>query len=203
MEFLLRTRHPELKLTFFRGTTGGGTFATGVKNLPVWLGDFKPTVVLFNYGGNDAAAGPKGIPQFELNMQKCFDIVRDSGARALFMTPQSADVRVSGQLAFELRRSYSDLMLSFGREKGWTIYDTHHPLETYQLDSRKAIPDFTINKDRIHLNDSAYVEWGFCLYDQMSPPAVESSAELSADGRVVTSKNCTISRARQTPLRRT
>src|ERR1700709_603361 len=43
MEFLLRTRHPELNLTFGRSTTGGGTFLTGIKNLPVWLGDFKPT----------------------------------------------------------------------------------------------------------------------------------------------------------------
>src|SRR5207248_1150592 len=47
MEFLLRTRHPELKLVFFRGTTGGGTFASGLKYLPSWLDQAKPTYVLF------------------------------------------------------------------------------------------------------------------------------------------------------------
>ena len=48
MEFLLRTRHPELKLTFKRYSTGGGTFATGLQNLDKWLADGKPTVVFFN-----------------------------------------------------------------------------------------------------------------------------------------------------------
>src|SRR5688500_19042651 len=64
VEFLLRTRHPELGLTFKRFTTGGGSFATGLKNLDKWLADFKPTLVIFNYGGNDANAGEKGLPQF-------------------------------------------------------------------------------------------------------------------------------------------
>src|SRR5687768_8525670 len=54
MEFLLRTRHPELQLSFKKFSTGGGTFATGVQNLDKWLADFQPTVVFLNYGGNDA-----------------------------------------------------------------------------------------------------------------------------------------------------
>ena len=37
-----------------------------IKNLTVWMGDFKPTVVLYNYGANDASAGVKGIPQFKV-----------------------------------------------------------------------------------------------------------------------------------------
>src|SRR5947209_19555461 len=57
VEFLLRTRHPQLKLTFKKFSTGGGTFATGVANLDTWLGHFKPTEVFFNYGSNDASAG--------------------------------------------------------------------------------------------------------------------------------------------------
>src|SRR5947209_3588223 len=63
VEFLLRTRHPELKLEFKRFTTGGGSFATGLDKLDGWLADFKPTVVLFNYGSNDAGAGTKGLPK--------------------------------------------------------------------------------------------------------------------------------------------
>src|SRR5437660_6649444 len=59
MEFLLRTRHPGLKLTFKKYSTGGGTFATGLANLDKWLGDGKPTLVFFNYGSNDAGAGER------------------------------------------------------------------------------------------------------------------------------------------------
>src|SRR5436309_6626190 len=34
MEFLLRSRHPELNLGFSRHSTGGGTFVTGSSRLP-------------------------------------------------------------------------------------------------------------------------------------------------------------------------
>ena len=57
MEFLLRTRHPDLQLSFKKFSTGGGTFATGLQKLDGWLDDFKPTVVVLNYGSNDAARG--------------------------------------------------------------------------------------------------------------------------------------------------
>ena len=71
MEFLLRTRHPELQLTFKRYSTGGGTFATGLQNLDKWLADGKPTVVFFNYGSNDAAAAEKGLPPLKDNIATC------------------------------------------------------------------------------------------------------------------------------------
>ena len=193
MEFMLRTRHPDLNLTFARSTTGGGTFLTGIKNLPVWLSDFKPTVVLFNYGGNDAAPGVKGIPQFKLNMQKNIDIAKDTGARVLLMTHQSGDVRAASQVPFDNRKLYAETMLAFAQENGWTMYDTHHPLEALQLDCQRDTRDFTLNKDRIHLTDSAYVAWGFYLYDCMNPPVVESSAELNVSGRVLRETHCKIS----------
>lgn len=46
---------------------------------------------------------------------------------------------------------------------------------------------------RIHLTDSAYVAWGFYLYDCMNPPVVESSAELNVSGRVLRETHCKIS----------
>src|SRR4028118_409703 len=49
IEFLLRTRHPDLNLRFQRFTTGSGTFHTALQNLDKWLGEFKPTLVVFNY----------------------------------------------------------------------------------------------------------------------------------------------------------
>lgn len=199
LEFLLRTRHPELHLAFNRGTTGGGTFLTGVKNLPVWLNDFKPTYVLFNYGGNDAGAGAKGVAAFKLNMQKCAELVLDTNARLGFTTHQSGDVRVTAPLPYEARRLYAEEMLKFAREKDWTVYDSHHALEAYQLNEQLEVPDFTINKDRIHLTDSAYVAWGFFLYERMNPPDVESAAELTADGAVSAQRGCKISEISYTP----
>ncbi len=45
MEFLLRSRHPELQLEFVRHSTGGGTFATCAARIPDWLEGSKPTLV--------------------------------------------------------------------------------------------------------------------------------------------------------------
>ena len=199
LEFLLRTRHPELHLTFNRGTTGGGTFLTGVKNLPVWLNDFKPTYVLYNYGGNDAGAGAKGVASFKLNMQKCAELALEANARVGFTTHQSGDVRVTAPQPFEARRLYAEEMLKFALEKEWPIYDTHHPLETFQQNEQLEISDFTINKDRIHLTDSAYVAWGFYLYERMNPPDAESVAELTADGAVSAQRGCKISELTHAP----
>ena len=64
VEFLLRTRHPGLGLRFRRFSTGGGTFATGLEHLGGWLDEFRPTVVVFNYCGNDAGAGRRGLARF-------------------------------------------------------------------------------------------------------------------------------------------
>jgi lysophospholipase L1-like esterase len=192
MEYLLRTRHPGLKLQFRRFTTGGGTFATGLENLDAWLDDFPPTLVFFNYGGNDAAAGEAGLPRFRENMQRCVAKATARGARVVLITPQAADVRKSGEKAAARRRLYAEAMLDHGREKGWAVVDTHHPLAEMQHAVQGEDPSYTMLKDTIHLTDAAYVAWGFLLYDRLDPPAAESAATLSADGGVGATTHCAI-----------
>jgi lysophospholipase L1-like esterase len=192
MEFLLRTRHPDLRLTFQKFSTGGGTFATGVEHLDAWLTDFKPTVVFLNYGGNDADAGEQGLPQFKENMEKCVGKIEAAGARLVLVTPQAADVRKAGEAPAARRRLYAETMLAFAKDKGWAVVDTHHPLEALQLAGEKADKDYTILKDKIHLTDSAYVAWGVYLYERLTPPAGESRAVLTADGKVTKTARCAV-----------
>lgn len=191
LEFLLRTRHPELKMTFARQTTGGGTFLTGTEQLSTWLEETKPTLVLFNYGANDAAAGAAGLAKFEDNMRKCVEEAMNTGARVLLVTPQSADVRKTKAGGAEKRKLYAETMIEYCKQKGWTILDTHHALEALQLSAQQDYPAYTINKDVIHLNDAAYVAWGYFLYQRMDV-ARESYAEISADGKLVSMNHCKI-----------
>ncbi len=192
MEFLLRTRHPDLRLTFQKFSTGGGTFATGVEHLDAWLADFKPTVVFLNYGGNDAEAGEAGLPRFKENMEKCVAKATAVGARVVLLTPQAADVRKSGEAPAARRRLYAETMLAFGKDKGWPVVDTHHPLEALQREGEKADKDYTINKDKIHLTDPGYVAWGYFLYERLAPPACESKAVLTADGKTTATTRCAV-----------
>lgn len=193
MQFLLNTRHPELKLTFGKFTTGGGTFATGIDKIDGWLTPFKPTVVVFNYGGNDAGGGEKGLPQFKKNMEGAMEKVRGHGvARVVFMTPQNADVRKSGKAPAERRALYADAMRTFGKEKGWPIIDVHTPLGELQAAGQKDDDAYTILSDTIHLTTPAYIAWAYFAYDSFVPPAPESVASLAADGTILAAVNCKI-----------
>jgi lysophospholipase L1-like esterase len=193
MEFLLRTRHPELKLTFKRYSTGGGTFATGLQNLDKWLADGKPTLVFFNYGTNDAAAAEKGLPTLKDNIGKCVTKAKAAGARVLLLTPQAADVRKSGAVAAQRREMYAEAMLEFAKDKAWPpVVDVFHPLADLQKNGQKDDDSYTILKDTIHLTNPAYVGWGYLLYERLNPTLIESSASLTADGKVAGTNRCRI-----------
>ncbi|MCA1685831.1 MAG: GDSL-type esterase/lipase family protein, partial [Planctomycetia bacterium] len=192
MEFLLRTRHPGLRLEFQQFSTGGGTFQTCRENIERWLDEFHPTVVFLNYGGNDASAGEEGLDRFKENMEHCVAKVKARGARVVLMTPQAADRRKSGVAAAAKRTMYAETMLSYGRERGWTVVDIHHPLQSMQLANQEVDPDYTMLRDSIHLTPPAYVGWAFLLFDRLDLPFVRSSVSLTADGEVGVTENCQV-----------
>jgi lysophospholipase L1-like esterase len=196
MEFLLRTRHPELNLSFKKFSTGGGTFATGLQNLDKWLGEFKPTVVFFNYGSNDAGAGEKGLPALKENMEKALTRAKETGARVVFMTPQGADVRKAGEVPAGRRKLYAETMVTLAKEKGWQLVDVHRPLDALQQGGQKDDPAYTILRDNIHLTDPAYVAWGYFLYEGLDPPGGRTAATLTATGEVKATARCKIEDAR-------
>jgi lysophospholipase L1-like esterase len=196
IEFLLRTRHPDLNLEFKRFTTGGGTFATGLQKLDGWLEEYKPTVVLFNYGGNDAVAGEKGLPKFKEQCEQCVAKAKAAGARPLLMTPQAADIRKAGEKPAGNRKLYAEEMIGFAKEKGWPVIDTHHPLQNLQDRAQKDSDAYTILKDNIHLTEPAYIGWGYFLYEQLNAPTAVSTATLTAKGEVRAATGCQISDAK-------
>lgn len=191
VEFLLKTRHPELNLTFARHSTGSGTYAEGLKRLPDWLERSQPNIVFFNYGANDALYGERGIESFHSAMRDCTELAQRSGARVFHLTPQAGDMRVSGEASLFRRKHYAEDMLAFGAKNGWAIIDVFHPLEALQLKQQGTMPAYTINSDIIHLTDSAYVAWGFLLYDSLNPPQAESRLELDASSKkMIAALNC-------------
>ncbi len=185
MEFLLRTRHPDLDLSFKKFSTGGGTFGTGVQNLDKWLDDFHPTVVVFNYGSNDAGAGEKGLPQLKENIVKCVAKAESAKARVLFSLFQGADVRKAGAEAAARRKLYAEAQLAFCKEKGWPVVDVFHPIDELQLKGQKDDDKYTILRDTIHLTDPAYIAWGYYLYDGLKMKGGVSELVLSVSSNGV------------------
>jgi len=191
LEFLLRTRHPDLPLKFDKRGVGGGSFTMAVREISGILAKSKPTVVFFNFGGNDATRGPKGVPLVNQVMAEAVARVKASGARPILLTPQPGDDRMAGARNDYLGL-YAKEMMTFARDEGLLALDTYQPLEDMQNLRQNEVSDFTINKDRIHLTDSAYVAWGFFIYEGMNPPVAESYVELSADGKVIGTVNCSV-----------
>jgi len=191
-EFLMRTRHPELKLTFKRAGFGGSTFVKNLPGLPALLEKHKPTVVILNFGGNDANSGEAGLPAFKENIGKTVAAIEAAGARAIVMSHQPGDKRKAGEKAAACRTLYARAMLDHCRENNWLAVDTHTGLLNLQASAEKENPAFTINKDNIHLTTAAYVAWGLFLYAELKPPAAESFAELDATGKITAAKGCAI-----------
>ncbi len=141
-----------------------------------------------NYGCNDAALGKAALDEFRGNMDQCVKRVRSTGARVVLMTPQSGDIRQTGDAPYYRRKHYADEMLAM--EWG-SIVDVHHPLEELQAKGQKIDDNYTINSDHIHLTDSAYVAWGYFLYEGLNPPDVESVLEIDAhNGLIRSAENC-------------
>jgi hypothetical protein len=193
MEFLLRTRHPELNLTFMRqGNPANGTFATCFDGLPKWLSDFKPTIVFFQYGGNDTRKGDAGLDEMRANMVKCYDKVKSTNANIFFITPQAVDAKKEPEMA-KIFDTYVENMLAFGKEKNWQMVDTHRPLDVFYRSVQKDNPAFVFTEYHSHLCAPGYMAWGFIQYDLLNPPAAVSSAEIDASGKVIATTKCKIS----------
>jgi lysophospholipase L1-like esterase len=181
-----------MQLDFRTFSEGGGTFRGCRERLDRWLEAEHPDVVFFNYGANDARAGAAGLAEFQEEMERCVLLAQKRGARVVLITPQAADLRKSGPKAAAQRTLYAETMLSFGRARGWTVVDIHHPLDLLQRGGRAADPQFSILRDPIHLTHAAYVAWGSFLYDRLDLPLVRSAATLTARGVVEAAENCVI-----------
>ncbi len=193
MEFLLRTRHPELQLQFRKFSTGGGTFATGSMNLDRWLDDFQPTVVFLNFGGNDANAGEKGLAKYKENIAACVAKIEAKKARVVFTGFQGADTRKAGEEPAARRKVYFDAQLAFCKEKGWPIVDVFRPTNELQMQAQKADDKYSILRDKIHLTDPAYLAWGFYLYDGLRIPPVVNEVTIDMKAlKVVSEAGCTV-----------
>lgn len=193
VEFLLRTRQPQLKLNFQISSTGGGTFATGLENFDNWTRDFKPTLIVLNYGVNDAVAGEAGLPLLKTEMAQLIAKGQALGARVLLTSPQAGDARQSSLLETGQRKLYAETMLAEGDQKGWPVVDVFHPLEALQVAEQAVDPTYTINSDHIHLTPAAYIAWGYFLYDALNAPPTESWAALMAAGTITHTQGCKIS----------
>ena len=104
LETELTSRIPQRGVTFrnlgWSGDTVGGiaraVFGTpeqGFVRLTKDLSGTRPTVVVLCYGGNEAHAGPAGLPEFESKTGKLLENLEKLTSRIVFLAPSSQEQR--------------------------------------------------------------------------------------------------------------
>jgi RNA polymerase sigma factor (sigma-70 family) len=207
MEFLLATRHPDLRLAFRNCTRHEGkgtpTFESLVPRLDGFLSDFQPTIVFFSYGVNESRFYHRsGMPRFREQMIRCVERTQAAARHVILQTLMPADPRHISPENDALRRLYYQAMIETARERRWRIVDTYTPLVRLQAEARKEDLRFSISeepREYPHMTREAYIARAFFLYERLNPPPMDSTLALSADGRVLDAVRCGVSKVRAEP----
>lgn len=121
----------------------------------------QPDLVFACYGINCGIYMPfdeSRLEKYQQGMKRLKAAVEKSGARFVVMTPPFYDDKRSPRKDFsynEVLDRYSDWLLS-QRKEGWTVIDLHGPMTKAIKDRRTAEPDFTMQPDGVHPNETGH-----------------------------------------------
>jgi lysophospholipase L1-like esterase len=181
--FLLR--RPDLKLTFINAGIGGHSALNGLNRLEQDVLSHRPTVVVVNFGMNDAAY-PMGSPHaaFIQNIDAIIDRLRQGGVqRVIWVEPtpaHTAGVGAQTKLA-DRQRQLERLVAEMSRHKvpSDVIKVQWHNQMKQALNAASSKPDFKLIPDRIHPSAAGHavmaVEFLRQIGADLEPAMIESS----------------------------
>jgi lysophospholipase L1-like esterase len=162
VETYFRLRHPDLQLVFVNSGIGGHTAQDGLNRLQRDVLAHKPSVVLVNFGMNDAGypAGTDG-GAFERNMEEIHQRLEASGVRLVaWIEPSPCDVegatRKSGVRARDERlASWGPHVLGQPKRSGRVVVPWRVPV-LEAMSSWRAATGNSLIPDRIHPSAAAH-----------------------------------------------
>jgi len=181
--FLLR--RPDLKLTFINAGIGGHSALNGLNRLEQDVLSHRPTVVVVNFGMNDAAY-PLGSPHaaFIQNIDAIIERLRQGGVqRVIWVEPtpaHTAGVGAQTKLA-DRQRHLERLVSEMSRHKvpSDVIKVQWHNQMKQALNAASAKPDFKLIPDRIHPSAAGHavmaVEFLRQIGADLEPARIEST----------------------------
>ena len=181
--FLLR--RPDLNLTFINAGIGGHSALNGLNRLDQDVLSHRPTVVVVNFGMNDAGY-PAGSPHaaFIQNIEAIIDRLRQGGVqRVIWVEPTPAHIAgVAAQAKIiDRQRQLERLVSEMSRHKvsaDVIKVQWHEPMKQ-ALNATATKPDFKLIPDRIHPSAAGHaimaVEFLRQIGANMEPALIEST----------------------------
>lgn len=84
---ILSTLYPSVSVSIVNAGISGDSACGGLSRLERDVLSFRPDLVVVSYGLNDAGGGENGIERYAASLGEIFAKIKDSGAEAIFMTP--------------------------------------------------------------------------------------------------------------------
>lgn len=170
LETLLSSSQPKRNITFRNlGWTGDtatglsravfGSPEDGFTRLKKDLLIAKPTVVLVNYGGNEAFAGEAGLPKFTADMKRLLDFLQTTDARVVLMTPfrrsPAPEVGADFTKYNQQLDAYTAVLESLAKERDLALIDRREVLPGVSQ-KQLAQPLNQLSDDGVHLSPYGY-----------------------------------------------
>lgn len=195
VEAYVKLRRPEWAVTFINAGVGGNTAADGLARLDVDVLAQQPTLVLVNFGMNDAGfpAGTDGAA-FEKNLTEIFDRLAKARLRAVLIDTSPFDVDGLAPKSFgRAKQQRIEEEVSFahklGAERKLPVVEWQKPLADAMTAFRAAGHAERLLPDRIHPGPMAHAVMAAsvlrALGFDVGPSSVHgawSKGELKLDG---------------------
>jgi lysophospholipase L1-like esterase len=143
--------------------------AEGYKRMLAMAQDFKPTLIILAYGGNESFAGPAGLATFIEQYGKLIGDLKGTGARFAFLLPLDMEPAstVDPQLAAEFNKGlgpYRDAIRKIAADLNAPLVDLSTP-----SDAEAAISGQRLTADGLHGTAVGYWALAHRLRDQVQP----------------------------------
>ena len=168
VEALLTARYVDRDITFRNlGWSGDtvegisravfGSPADGFQRLKKDVAEAEPSVVLVNYGANEAYAGPAGLDAFGQQLNVLLDFLESTGARVALLTPHAywrlgppfPDPSAYNESVAE----YSDLLRETAARRGLAFVDLQDLAAKLPADASSELP---LTENGVHLTGYGY-----------------------------------------------
>ncbi len=209
-ELLLTSRFPDKNLSFrnlgWSGDTvwtesrgGFGSPADGFRKTKELIGALQPTLIFVCYGTNEAFAGPEGLARFRDGLKKLLDMLAQSKARLVIVTPPPMDYnRYIDRLATEdYNRSlalYASAMIEMAKTRNYPVVDLFSLMRPVSASHPRS-------DNGLHWTEVGYWESAQVFEHGLGLPPRTWELVISADGSVTKAEGTKVSKVQATPTR--
>lgn len=196
IEAFYRTRYPNLNLQFRNSGIGGNRTASILARFDYDVAAWKPTIVSIELGMNDVGAGddPQGYID---GMRQLIQKIRAINAQPMLISSSPVnDGSVQGDWKSDRCRRidpYTNALKKLAEEENVVMVDQYHALLNLWGKNQQSPMPINLTGDAVHPGPVGQYTMAGVILSQLRVDRDVSSATLSADGKVASTRRCKIS----------